>query len=684
MAGKTAEGLDARNRDLRREIEELRRQQESLRRLAARYQAILVAAPDIIAEVDTAKRYVWLNSAGFVFFGDDALGREAAEFFIEEQPTYEAVGPLFDGDEDVVYLESWQRRRDGERRLLAWWCRVLKDADGRVTGALSTGRDITDQREADTRLRASQERLRAVVQNMPVMMAAFNAEGGIVAWNRECERVTGYSVAEIAKNPRALDLLYPDEAHRRKVREAMSERGLDFCGQEWQVTCKDGTVRTAAWSNISKSFPIPGWAAWAVGVDITDRERAAEEQRRLDAHLQQAQKYESLGILAGGIAHDFNNLLVAVLGNADLALRNVAPASPAKPNIEAIRTAAVRASELTNQLLAYSGKGKFLTEMFDLSDLVTEMGGLLKVSVSRNVALRLDLADDLPPIVADAAQVRQVVVNLLMNASEAVGDGPGTITVSTRAAGADACEPDAAFPGDGLPEGVYARLDVADTGSGIREEDRAKLFDPFFTTKFTGRGLGLAAVLGIVRGHGGTVRLSSKVGVGSTFTVLLPGASAARAGLTKGAARRSRDCPWQGTGTVLVVDDEEGVREVAAHMLERLGFTVIPAADGQEAVAAFRRHVDDIVLVLLDMTMPKMSGKDALHEMRRIRPDVKVVLCSGYGEQDATSHFATRDLAGFVQKPFGLADLSYVVRHALASDPQERNSRSEGGEPPTP
>ena len=394
-----------------------------------------------------------------------------------------------------------------------------------------------------------------------------------------------------------------------------------------------------------------------------ERKRAEERQRNLEAKLQQAQKLESLGVLAGGIAHDFNNLLMGVLGNAEVALLELPPESPARGDLQHITTAALRAAELTKQMLAYSGKGKFVVQGLNLTKLVEEMAELLQVSISKNVVLKYNFAKNLPAIEADASQIRQVVMNLIINASEAIGEKSGVVTVSTSVIEADRSYLTETYLDENLPEGCYVSLEVADTGCGMDEQTQKKIFDPFFTTKFTGRGLGLAAVLGIVRGHGGAVKIYSQPQRGSTFKVLFPASQQPAAEESVGTSATEQE--WRGSGVILVVDDEETVRIAAKLMLERRGFTVLTAEDGRAALEVFRSRVDEIVVVLLDLTMPHLDGEETFRELRRIRSDVRVILSSGYDEQETTSRFAGKGLAGFLQKPYGVGPLGEKIRQVL-------------------
>ena len=383
--------------------------------------------------------------------------------------------------------------------------------------------------------------------------------------------------------------------------------------------------------------------------DVTERLRAEEERRRLEAQMQHVQKLESLGVLAGGIAHDFNNLLVGMLGYAGLALQELDPDHPVHDSVVQIQTTAQRAAELTNQMLAYSGRGRFVLQSTSLSNVVGEMTNLLRTAVARNAEIVLDLHDDLPAFDGDPAQIRQVIMNLITNASDAIGSAPGRIMVSTgrmqvtRAYVADA------WVGSDVVEGEFVFAEVTDTGCGMDSATLSRIFDPFFTTKFTGRGLGLAAVLGIVRGHHGAIKISSATGRGTTFRVLLPAARAAV--VIPEPVPAAPPAASVANVRVLVVDDEAGVRAIARESLKRAGFQVTTANDGVEALDVLRED-PSFDAVLLDMTMPHMSGVEALRLIKQRQPALPVVLTSGYSAQEAVGRVGSDGLAGFIQKPF--------------------------------
>jgi len=399
----------------------------------------------------------------------------------------------------------------------------------------------------------------------------------------------------------------------------------------------------------------------ALQAEMIERELAEEERQKVQVKLLDAQKLESLGVLSGGVAHDFNNLLVGILGNAGLAIQELPEDSPMRQTICDIETSALRAAELTRQLLAYAGKGQFVIQPVRVAQLVEEMEHLLGTAVHKAARLAFDFANGVPIIDADPIQLRQVVMNLVTNAAEAIGVGSGTITVRTGCMEATREYLADAQLGLGLSEGPYVFVEIEDDGHGMHPATLARIFDPFFTTKFTGRGLGLAAVLGIVRSHKGAIKVTSAPGHGTRVRVLLPPASAQMA--AQAPAAEAPEVASHG-GTVLIVDDEDTVRRVACRILEAAGFTVRTASGGVEAMRALREAPGAVDLVLLDMTMPDMSGTQTLIELQRIRPGIRVVLSSGYAQEEASVPGAR--VAAFIQKPYRPADLVAAIQRALA------------------
>lgn len=531
---------------------------------------------------------------------------------------------------------------------------------------LATCGIIIEAMASERKSRASETRYRTLVEDMPDMVCRFRSDGTLTEMNRAFLEIFA-SEGSTLVGESFFDLL-PDRQRERIVERC---RGLDLVSPvvtyELTTETRDGGRRIHEW--ITRAIfdtEVTGTGVveyQSVGRDVTRRREAEGERRRLESQMFHAQKLESLGVMAGGIAHDFNNLLMGILGNSDLALSQIPENTSGKSFVQEIQTAAIRASELTNQLLAYSGKGRFVVQPVDLNPLVAEMLGLLRTAVGRNVTVQFKPEPHPIVVEADASQLRQVFMNLVTNASDAIGDEPGAVNVhlGVEAVGA---EDESASLSEKLVAGDYATLEVSDTGAGMDQATIRQIFDPFYTTKFTGRGLGLAAVLGIVRGHAGAIRVYSEIGVGTTFKILLP-LSAKPASATLPVSTPVTQFEEL---TVLVVDDDTMVLAVTRAFLERAGLRVQTAENGREAIAKFKQRPDEIDLVVLDMTMPEMGGKETFRELRRIRPGVRVILSSGYNEQDATSHFSGKGLAGFIQKPYRSDALIKLVGEVLGAE----------------
>jgi len=393
-------------------------------------------------------------------------------------------------------------------------------------------------------------------------------------------------------------------------------------------------------------------------------EEAAErkQHREIEEQLRHTQRLESLGVLAGGVAHDFNNLLTGILGNVSLVMEEAPRDAHFQPMLQNAMRAAEQAANLTRQMLAYAGKGQFYLEAVNLSAVARDIRALLLASISKNVDLILDLDDRVPAVEADRGQMQQLLMNFVINGAEAIGpERAGTVLVSTRARRLDYGELRNVFPREDLLPGDYVCLEVRDTGAGMDAETQKKIFDPFFSTKFTGRGLGLSAVMGIVRSHKGGIRVESERGKGSKFTVFLPASDRVVAGPRKNGGQE----PHVFEGMVLVIDDEETIRLTAKAILEKYGLHVLLAETGRAGVDTFRRLGEKISLVLLDVTMPLMSGHEVLIEIRKIRQDTPVIFSSGYDEEDALQGIDQREFTGFLQKPYTASQLLRRVAQAM-------------------
>jgi PAS domain S-box-containing protein len=443
---------------------------------------------------------------------------------------------------------------------------------------------------------------------------------------------------------------YPAEACpiRAVLRTGEPRRGRD----EWLVRA-DGTTFPIEYSAhpIRRGGDVDGVVV--TFADITERKRAEES-------LLQSTKLESLGVLAGGIAHDFNNILTGIIGNSSLVMETLSQSDPNRGLLSEVVAAGERAADLTRQMLAFAGKGQFVIEPVDLSKAIQDVGELLAATVPKPAKLKLELERHLSPVEADARQIQQLIFNLVINAGEAIGANTGTITVRTgmrdlpEGASAEA-------PFGHVPPGRYVWAAVEDTGTGMDEETRARIFDPFYSTKFTGRGLGLAAALGIARAHHGAIRVESAPGRGSRFELLLPVTQTRVFQMPP-----TKELPGPAAArTILVVDDEAIVRATARKMLERAGHQVLLAENGQQAVELFRKRAPEISLVLLDLTMPGMGGEETARFLRTVRHDVPILVLSGYPEEDVSRRFGATRVAGFLRKPFTSAQLAERIKAAL-------------------
>ena len=561
----------------------------------------------------------------------------------------------------------------------------LRNLHGEIVGIMGTYEDITDWKKLEMSLRENEERLARIVETCPVGIAILNNTGQITFVNSTAEFIFGlkredligraydsgqWSMTTIEGNPFSNERLpstlaiqnnQPVLGIEHAIISAKGRRVLLSVNAS-PLHDKEGNIQ-----NIVVAFS-----------DITGRLKSEEERRHLERQMLHAQKLESLGVLAGGIAHDFNNFLMVILGNAELAAVGLNQESPTYAGLHEIVKTSRRAAELCHHMLAYSGQGHFVIEPLNLSHLVQDMFQMLKVSVFKKISLQYDLSPELPAIEADASQMRQVIMNLAVNASEAIGDQKGDITIATGDMLCDAEYLTSAIFKAAPPEGHYVYLDVTDTGCGMDAATLSKIFDPFFTTKFQGRGLGLAAVMGIMRGHQGIIKVQSEPDQGTTFRILFPVSE-------KVVPADEFDTTtqfFQGSGMVLLVDDEEPIRTLGKSMLEYLGFPVLVAENGIEALDLFRERKDEISVVLMDLTMPHMDGEEAFQEMQRLQPDVRVLLASGYSENHVAKRFAGKGLAGFIQKPYQMAALSKKLQEILENPPAAMEP--EAGSPPFP
>jgi PAS domain S-box-containing protein len=511
---------------------------------------------------------------------------------------------------------------------------------------MSLGQAVLGERYAailQRKLAQTSQRYRLFIEGVKdYALYTVDGAGLVTSWNSGAERLFGYKEAEIVGQDSS-SLLAPGILNREALQQARDEvegsGSVEFEG--WRVR-KDGTRFFGA--GVLASMGKGGAREYGRLVrDVT-------ETRRSEQDLQQAQKLEGIGVLAGGIAHDFNNLLTGIMGALSFAKTTLRANDPAYRMVEIAEQSSVRAAELVAQLLAYAGKGKFVITRFDLSALIGEMMPLIAASIPKTVKVDLALTAELPWMEADASQIRQIVMNVIINGAEAIGAEGGTVRVSTGVS----------------DSGAEIFMQVKDSGSGMSETTKAKMFDPFFSTKFTGRGLGLAAVSGIVRGHKGKMQVDSAPGQGTTFTVTFPAVQTEVPKL----ADKPPSKVASGSGAILIVDDEPAVREIAGAILESSGYTVLTAKDGREAVEIIRLGASKIGAILLDTTMPVMGGHEAFRLIREIQPGVPIVMSSGYSEVAAREDLGRDAVAGFIQKPYTAARLVASIQEALEQPAQ--------------
>ena len=632
---------------------------------------LINAIPDLVFFKDRNGVYLGCNRAFEQYCGKsekhlagltdrDVFGPGLADFYrANDRKAMELRAPSSN--------EEWIDYPDGRRVLLETVKAPFYDEAGEPAGIIGISRDITARRSAEHDLRQREEWLRAIIDNFPFPVWLKDTEGRVLAANAALSSLHGFG------SPAELIGRTNHELFSREQADAYHADDLAVMERCEQVTLEEKLEQADGthWYETFKT-PILGSAGAVTGTagftrDITGRRRADEERQRLQAEMLQTQKYESLGVLAGGIAHDFNNLLTGILGNADIVLSDIATDSAMRPRLEAIIAAAQRAAGLANQMLAFSGKAAFAKQPTDLGRIIEEMSTLFEASVPPGTNIRYAIARGLPPIEADPAQIAQVVVNLVTNACDALDTGERTISIRTGTARRSREELVRRAPGQPeLPEGNYVHLEVEDSGSGVAPEVADRVFEPFVTTKPGGRGMGLAAVLGIVNGHGGVIQMETEPGRGTCFRILFPVSAPVVPEESEPEPEPAGvETEWTGSGTILLVDDEEIIVAVGQIILERAGFRVLTAGDGREAVEQFKRHADEIGCVVLDLTMPRMDGRQAFHEIRAIKPDVPVIICSGYTHNEIEKRFAGDMPPGFVQKPYQVSDLMAQIRAAI-------------------
>ena len=635
------------------DVSEIKRGLERVERAREYAEALVNTIVEPLVVLDEQLR---IRDANRSYYGAMGIPEEEAEgktIFEVASSRFEtpAIRALFDrlkrGVTELTDVEIEPKSKPGESRTLLVNARRLQSPD-REPLILMAFADITERKQA------AEARYRRLFESAMDGILIFDAfTGEILGLNPYGENLFGYQKAELV----GMTIWEIEPLRRlpnaRAALDQIRERGLLRIDQ-FPVRTKDG-----------RDFEVEMIATLysegerqVVQVNMRD----VSERKKFERELQETQKLESLGILAGGIAHDFNNLLTGILGNASLALADAPPEQSARIQLREIVDASERAAFLTRQLLAYAGKGQFVSAPIDLGDLVREISTLVRTSIPRGVDMQLDLEPNLPPIEADPGQIQQVVMNLVINGAEAIGENVvGTVTVRTSLREVGAREAADLFKSEPRGPGSYLQLDVIDTGIGMDDAIKARIFDPFFTTKFTGRGLGLAAVQGIVRRYRGAISVQSAPGQGTTFRILLP--AAGREAASRGRDARAGSIP---AGSVaLVIDDERTVLNVAEGVLSRKGMKILTAENGKAGVELFRENSGLISVVVLDLQMPVMGGEETLELLHEINPAVPVILMSGFDESEVSRRFHGLRPASFLQKPFTAERLASAVAAVL-------------------
>ncbi|MBX9600855.1 MAG: PAS domain-containing protein [Bryobacteraceae bacterium] len=561
----------------------------------------------------------------------------------EDQPLLEAATRQIEEHGEVLW-EYRVRRADENPRTLRCFAMAERDATGKVIRTFGTIFDITEERQAAQRLRRDREMLKTMVDHMPLMACLMDDSGRVLMTNRRLRDIYGYTVEDSSKRD-MMELCFPDPEYRAYIRGRLREASSQPF--EAKAITKNQKTLETEW----RVLRLSDGTLLGLGEDVTEARKAQRQAVELERRLQDTQRRESLGLMAAGIAHDFNNLLTTIAGTASLMRQQFAHMEALQAPVARIEHATANAAELCRQMLAYAGESKTVTSKLNLSRAVEQAAPLIEATVSRRIRLRMTLDPRIPAVEANASQVRQVLLNLSINASEAIGDREGEIEISTSFRWWDEAALSETVGSSGLSPGEYACITVRDTGPGMDANTTGKIFDPFFTTKINGRGLGLASVVGIAREHRGAVHVTSAPGKGATFTVLFPQEY-----------RHPAPKPRSDGGRVLIIDDEKSVREISAEMVSFLGLDPVVARDGHEGLAILRQAPQAFRLVLLDFAMPGIDGFQTWRELRDIRPELPVAIMTGRDVEGMVERWMEVPAPDFIQKPFAVETLQHLLK----------------------
>ncbi len=642
------------------DITERKRSEEALQNERLLLRTLIDNIPDSIYTKDLASRKTLANPADLHHMGasseSEVLGKNdfdlypkelAERFFADDQSVIQTGTPVINREE-YIYDEK------GRKRWLLSSKIPLRDRDNKIIGIVGIGHDITERRRMEEALRESEERNRLIIDNIGEGVGFVDADERFAFSNRAAEEIFGDKL--IGKN---IHNFVSGEQFELIQKETVSRAQGNKNSYELEIMRPNGEQRYIIVTAVPLIDKVRGFlGTYGVFRDITERKQA-------EVLIRDMQRREAVGVLSGGIAHDYNNLLGIMMGNISLVQTQLPADHPAIYNIEKALSAMERAAKLTQQMLAYSGKGKFQIETIDVAALIYEHVSLFHLSLQKNVKLLTHLPSSPVYVGGDPAQVEQIIMNLIINGGEAIGDKQGVVSVALGEVnmGIDELVPYGKLTNTDLSEGSYALLEVSDTGTGMNQETINKIFDPFFSTKFTGRGLGLSAVFGIIQGHKGGIAIESREGVGTILRVILPAAAAPV--LAEERVTSENQIKAADTTTILVIDDEPDVAEMARDILETGDYSVETELNPIKGIELYRQHRSEIGVVLLDLTMPEMSGREVVDALQLIDPDVKIIITSGYSKEDVTLKLGAVKVSGFIQKPYRLQSLLSIVANIL-------------------
>jgi PAS domain S-box-containing protein len=644
----------------------LRDERNSLLESEQRFRSLADTAPVMIWISDHTKGCTYFNKGWCDFTGrthEELIGNGWTR---EVHPDdLDQCVRIYEGSFDArkpFAMEYRLRRHDGDFRWIvdSGVPRWLDETN--FIGYIGSCLDITERKLTEERLVESENHLRTIFVNEPECIKIVDEDGRLIQINPAgLALIEADSLEQVAGRP-VTDVIAPEyhEEYMQLHRDVIAGKSLQ---REYEIVGLKGGrrwVETHAVPMLEHGRVVH----LAVSRDITGRKLAEQERILLQQQFHHAQKLESLGIIAGGIAHDFNNILTVILGHCYMVRENTYSDEEYKAVFQKIETAGSRAADLCRQMLTYAGKSTMERTRVNVWLLIDEVIKMLEAAIKKNVTIELDLHQRIPEIIGDTGQIQQVVMNLIINAAEAIGDASGTIRVALTTLVYETETPETDFFGTVITAGKYACLEVTDTGSGMSEETLHRIFEPFYTTKFTGRGLGMSAIRGIISSHEAILNLTSTPGVGTCFRVCFPVANSPE---TTEPAAPAAVASEMGVGTVLLADDEDTLRDMGQDLLQLLGFNTVTAENGHTAVEIYRKGSREIDLVLLDLIMPVMGGIEAYHELRKINPTLPIIICSGYAIESVESVIENDPHADFMHKPYKPGELKAVMVRMMRS-----------------